>query len=104
MQPLFWSRLVLNAATLGTLSGAQYDKFHGAFLRVTHLVANAQKEDYADPLVNSRALVRLRIPPLHEILKLMRLSFPPRLLKWAPCMHHVAHRGPCAVLLQHRVA
>ena len=84
LQPLLLSRLLFNAATWNPMSAADRRRLNGAFLRVLHLVTNTSKEDYADPLVHRKALVRAGIPALEDILRLQRLGFLPRLLKWAP--------------------
>ncbi len=54
------------------------------------MVANPSKAEYGGHAVNLTALDRVGVLPIEVTVRLQRLSFLPRLMRWAP---------PCLLLL-----
>lgn len=84
VQPLLLSRLLCNAPTWPPLTTSQQKKLNGTLLKVVQMVASTSKSQYEDPVVNLLALDRVGMLPLDVTMKLQRLSFLPRLMRWAP--------------------
>ncbi len=82
--PFLWSRLCYNAATWSPLTAGQFKRLNGVYLKCIHLAANTAKEDYQDPLINSKVLAKTSMVPLSLFLRLGRLALLPRLLRVAP--------------------